>query len=144
MLHLTLSPPFFTDPNRTDIFLARFFRRIFLGLLTLCQVFCRLSTIFHNFRSRKCLPNSWLMARVCVANCNFGYLLQNAATVKKIVSRERGRERERERMREGKATIAQGALSIERALSTSSGGTFTALPFPFPPIQKKKASIKII
>lgn len=23
------------------------------------------------------------MARVCVANCNFGYLLQNAASVKK-------------------------------------------------------------
>lgn len=95
-------------------FLARFFRRIFLGLLTLCQVFCRLSTIFHNFRRAEnaCQIVGNHGSRVC-CQLQFRIFIAKCSDCEKIPERDGGREKGRET----ESDFRRGVQAIELAES---------------------------
>lgn len=111
MLHLTLShllPPAIPPLHAVLHFLARFFRRIFLGLLTLCQVFCRLSTIFHNFRRAEnaCQIVGNHGSRVC-RQLQFRIFIAKCSDCEKIPERDGQKEEGRQR-----ATFAEGCKQL--------------------------------
>lgn len=148
-------------------FLARFFRRIFLGLLTLCQVFCRLSTIFHNFRRAEnaCQIVGNHSSRVC-CQLQFRIFIAKCSDCEKIPEREgvreKGRETESETFAEGCKQLSwqsrylarwhvPSALPKKRALKSfnwtlcKTGRRFSTLPpSPLPTVSDGAKMLHII